>query len=204
MYKQVMLGLAFIVGSMQVVASVGDPEAGAQKTETCVACHSTDGNSTVGMWPKIAGQYESYLVKQLFEYRKGPEGDRYEPSMFGMVQGLSDQDIYDLAAYFSQQKMTDGMTQGQYLERGQKLWRGGDLAKGITACAACHQSQGLGNELAKYPRLRGQNAEYTADQLKKYRSGERKSDMNGIMRMIAAKMSDEDIDAVSSYAAGLQ
>ena len=204
MYKQVMLGLALLVGATGVMALVGDSDAGAQKNETCVACHNTDGNSTVGIWPKIAGQHQSYLVKQLLEYQKGPEGDRYEPSMYGMVQGLSEQDIYDLASFYAEQKMTAGITQAQYLERGEQLWRGGDLAKGITACMACHHPQGLGNELANFPRLKGQNAEYTASQLKKYRSGERKNDINGIMRMIAAKMSDEDIEAVSSYAAGLQ
>lgn len=173
------------------------------KTETCVACHNQDGNSVAPMWPKIAGQHDTYLYYQLKEFQKGQEGSRYDPTMYPMLQGLSDQDLANLAAFYAEQKTSKGETPQSKLELGEKLYRGGDVAKGVTACIACHGPRGLGNELAKYPRLSGQNAEYTAIQLKKYRSGERKTDPNAIMRIIAKKMTDEEIDAVSHYVSGL-
>lgn len=184
-------------------ASTGDPEKGKMLTETCVACHNDDGNSTVSMWPKIAGQHEDYLYKQLLAFSKGEEGPRYDPNMYSMVSSFSEQDMRDLSAYYASQKMTLGKASADLYEMGQAIYRGGDRKSGITACIGCHQAKGLGNDLAGFPRLSGQNEEYTAQQLKKYRDGSRQTDPNEIMRDIASRMSDEQIEAVSNYVAGL-
>lgn len=177
---------------------------GHKKAEVCAACHGADGNSPNPLWPNLAGQSERYLVKELKEYRKGDKGDRFEPIMFGMTQNLSDQDILDLAAYFASLKPKVGVAKAQLVALGEKIYRGGNPKTGVPACGpSCHGIQGDGITLAAIPRLGGQGAEYTADQLKKFRTGARKGDPNGIMRDIAKRMSDEEIQAVSSYVAGL-
>lgn len=193
--------LSCFIFSKAIAMPLGIP--GNAKTDTCIACHDSDGNSKTSIWPKIAGQHESYLYNQLIEFQKGESGNRYDPSMYPMVQALSEQELADLASYYSQQKTTLGEVLEDKVALGGKIYRGGNVDKGITACAACHGPKGMGNELANYPRLSGQNIEYTASQLKKYRSGDRKGDPNAIMRMIAAKMTDEEIDAVSHYVSGL-
>lgn len=194
--------VAFFCGT--VLAAVGDPIAGKAKSEVCAACHGVDGNSVTAIWPKIAGQPEKYLVKELTEYRKGEKGKRFDPSMFGMTQALSDQDILDLAAYYAGQTQTPGASKPEGIALGQKLYRGGDPSRGIPACGpSCHGIRGEGLEMAGIPRLSGQQLDYTIDQLKKFRSGTRADDPNGIMRDIAKRMTDEEIQAVSNYASGL-
>lgn len=180
-----------------------DPTLGQQKSQVCAACHGMDGNSVVPAWPKIAGQLEKYLVKELKEYRKGQQGARFDPVMYPMTQSLSDSDIDDLAAYFSKQTETIGSAKPELLALGEKIYRSGNLETGLPACAACHSPDGAGNGPAVFPRISGQFAEYTADQLKKFRAKTRSDDPNGIMRDIAKKMSDEEIQAVSSYVSGL-
>lgn len=180
----------------------GNAEHGKSISTTCVACHSTDGNSIIPMYPKIAGQYENYLLKQLLLY-KGQATDRQSANaqiMYTQVKDFSVKDLEDLAAYFSSQKMSKSETPQKFLTKGEKLYRGGDLEKHITACAACHSPTGKGNNAAFFPRLSGQHADYIIEQLKSYRSGERK---HYVMETIAKKMSDEEIDAVSHFAAGL-
>lgn len=182
----------------------GDPNAGKAKSEVCVACHGIDGNSVNPIWPKIADEPEKYLVHQLMEYRKGPQGKRFDPTMFGMTQNLTDQDILDIAAFYASQKATENKSNPKGMELGQKIYRGGDLARGIPACGpSCHGMRGEGLELAGIPKLSGQQLDYTIDQLKKFRAGVRADDANGIMRDIAKRMTDEEIEAVSNYAAGL-
>jgi cytochrome c553 len=187
-----------------------DPTAGEQKAQSCIVCHGPDGNAAITMYPKLAGQHASYLLFHLNGYRAGANGVT-DPAivtrtsataqvMYAQVKDLTDQDIVDLVAYFSAQKMTDGATDPQYLKQGEQLYRGGDLARGIPACAACHDPQGSGNGPAKYPRLSGQNVDYMVAQLKAYQSGESKK---ALMRLIAQKLTEEDIVAVSQYASGL-
>ncbi len=183
---------------------VGDIQAGKGKTQTCVACHGTDGNSTVPNWPKIAGQYENYLVKQLREFRAGEKGPRYEASMYAMVANLSDQDIADLAAYYASEKQTMGKAQNAYVELGQKIYRGGNLQTGATACLACHGPEGQGNEAAKYPKLAGQHAVYIENQLHAFKEGKRKNSPSEMMESISHRLSDEEMKAVSSYIEGLR
>lgn len=181
----------------------GDATAGQAKSAVCAACHGPDGNSTVLMWPKIAGQGKEYLVKELIEYRKGQQGPRFDPNMFAMTQALSDQDIADLAAYFADQTMSPGSAKADLVALGQKIYRGGNPDTGVPACAACHGAKGEGNELARFPKLSGQHADYTLDQLKKFKAKTRTDDPNQIMEDIGQRMSEDEMKAVSSYISGL-
>ncbi|MEE2024309.1 MULTISPECIES: c-type cytochrome [Alkalimonas] len=185
----------------------GDAAAGKEKATTCVACHGTDGNSPIDIYPKIAGQHAEYLYKQLQDYKQamqtGGERGRSNAVMFGMVAGLSDQDMRDLSAYFASQSMSAGTTPEHALERGQQLYRSGDAERGIPACIACHGPRGAGTSLSGFPRISFQHAPYLIETLKEFRSGARANDMNGMMRDIARKMTDEDIEMVSLYLGGL-
>lgn len=182
---------------------VGDALLGQEKSQVCTACHGVEGNSVVPAWPKIAGQLEKYLVKELKEYRKGEKGARFDPTMYSQTLSLTDSDIADLAAYFSKQTETLGSVKPELLALGEKIYKGGNLATGVPPCAACHSPDGMGNGPATFPRLSGQFPEYTVEQLKKFRANTRSDDPNGIMRDIAKKMTDEEIQAVSSYVSGL-
>lgn len=180
---------------------------GKQIAETvCVACHGADGNSSSAANPNLAGQVEGYLFKQLsnFQSVNGQPALRQNPVMNGMAAPYSDEDKKSLAAYFASQKLKPSIIKdaGQ-IALGQKLWRAGDLKKGIPACSGCHGPAGAGLP-AKYPRLAGQYADYTAAQLKLFRTSERANDPDATMRTIAAKMSDVEIKAVAEYAAGLR
>ncbi|MBE1300370.1 MAG: c-type cytochrome [Alteromonadaceae bacterium] len=188
-------------------SSAGDPEAGKAKSVTCAACHGNDGNSMIPMNPKIAGQHARYLEKQLMDFRTasktgGQEG-RNNAVMNGMAAALTDQDIKDLAAYYSDQKASEGTTPEDVIDVGGKLYRGGDVERGITACIACHGSRGNGTSLSNFPDISGQHPEYIKAQLEQFRSGTRANDLNGMMRDIAMKLTDEDIDVLSKYLGGL-
>lgn len=182
------------------VFAIGNIEAGKQKSTVCATCHNADGNSTTTVWPKIAGQYANYLVVQLKDFKSGA---RANPQMIPMVANLSDQDMQDLAAYFSSQKPTPSKALSDYVKLGERIYRGGNLKTGVAACTACHGPTGKGNLLAKYPRLSGQHADYIEAQLKAFRDKQRHNDINHIMQDIAKPMTDEEIKAVSQYAAGL-
>ncbi|MBD3585826.1 cytochrome c4 [Salinimonas sp. HHU 13199] len=185
----------------------GDAEAGKQKATTCAACHGPDGNSAIPMNPKLAGQHANYLVKQLKEFKlasqTGGEEGRNNAVMNGMAAPLSEQDMQDIAAYYSEQTLKEGTTPEDVIEPGEALYRGGDLERGITACMACHGPRGNGMQLAGFPDISGQHTDYLAAQLKAFRNGTRHNDMNGMMRDIAMKLSDKDIDILSKYLAGL-
>lgn len=203
-----MLTLFILSLSLSPIAyAEGNPEAGKAKSATCAACHGTDGNSLISMNPKIAGQHAKYLAKQLTEFRLasrtgGAEG-RNNAVMNGMAAALSDQDIADLAAYFASQRGTEGETGEEYITAGQQLYRGGDAERGITACIACHGPKGNGAGLAGFPDISGQHVEYTVSQLKLFREGKRANDANGMMRDIAKKLTDKDIEILANYVAGL-
>ena len=120
-----------------------------------------------------------------------------------MVAALSPDDMKNLGAYFAGQKPKDGAARNKDLvQLGQKIWRGGISAKGVAACASCHGASGAGVP-SQYPRLAGQHAEYTETQMKAWRSEQRANDPLKMMRTIAAKLSDKEIQAVSDYIAGL-
>ena len=175
-------------------------------SQVCVGCHSADGNSVAAANPKLAGQIEDYLYKQLrnFKAADGKPAERQNPVMNGMVAALSDADMKSLSAYFSGQKLKPEVAKNrQTIEMGQKIYRAGDASKGLPACAGCHGPAGSGIP-AQYPRLGGQFAEYIEAQLKAFRAGERANDPSKMMRMVAVKMTDPEIKAVSDYIAGLR
>ena len=169
----------------------GDPAAGQAKSAICAACHGMDGNSTVPTWPKLAGQHEQYLARQI---RLIKSGDRMVPEMAGITPGLSEQDIDDLAAYFASQTSNGGVADESLVELGQRIYRAGNAESGVPACMACHGPAGEGNPLSGYPALT------------RYRAGENwgeKDALSKIMNGSAAELTDEEIQAVSSYIEGL-
>ncbi|MCC2616910.1 cytochrome c4 [Aestuariibacter halophilus] len=203
------LGLIFCLtlGVAGQALAQGDAQAGKEKSATCAACHGNDGNSMIDMNPKIAGQHAGYLVKQLKEFKLaaetgGAEG-RNNAVMNGMAAPLSEQDMLDLAAYFASQDMSQGSTPEDVIAKGEALYRGGDADRGITACIACHGPRGNGMALADFPDISGQHPTYLKAQLEAFRSGQRANDLNGMMRDIAMKLSDEDIEILSKYLGGL-
>ncbi|WP_333608697.1 c-type cytochrome [Arsukibacterium sp.] len=206
--KKLLLPLTLLFGFIGTAnAFDGDAEAGKAKSVTCAACHGPDGNSPLDIYPKIAGQHAEYLYKQLQDYKlgmttAGAQG-RANAIMYGMVATLSDQDMKDLSAFFASQRMKPGSTPENVIERGEQLYRGGDAERGIAACIACHGPRGVGTSLAGFPKISFQNAEYLRITLKEFRSGARANDMNGMMRDIAKKLSDEDIEVLAQYLGGL-
>ena len=188
-------------------AEQGNAENGKTKSITCSACHGVDGNSAIPMNPKLAGQHEKYLVKQLTEFKlaskTGGKDGRNNAIMNGMSAALSEQDIRDLAAYYSSQEAVPGESTQDAVEQGNKLYIGGDLKRGITACIACHGPKGNGTSLSGFPDISGQHSVYIAAQLKSFRSGGRANSLNGMMADIAKRMTDEDIEVISSYVSGL-
>jgi cytochrome c553 len=184
----------------------GDPVLGEAQTAVCAACHGADGNSAVPTFPKLAGQGEKYLLKQLMDVR---DGARPIPSMVGQLDGKSDQDLADIAAFYAGQVSTGGQTDPELAELGAAIYRGGIPERSVPACSSCHSPTGKGNAPAGFPALAGQHAEYIASQLIAYRKGY--EDETGrtndgdtrVMRTIAFGLSDKEIEAVSSYASGL-
>ena len=173
--------------------------------QICAACHNPDGNSALAANPKLAGQHPDYLYKQLQDFKAdgGKAAVRNSPVMGGMVAALSDQDMKNVAAWYASQSQKGEQAKDQAIAVGQKLYRAGDAARGLPACAACHGPAGAGIP-SQYPRIGGQFADYTEAQLKAFRTGERANDQNKMMRAVAARMTDGEIKAVSDYVAGLR
>ncbi len=189
-----------VITTLGVAEAGGDPTAGKAKSVACAACHGTDGNSTNPVWPKLAGQNAQYLLKQLADFKAG---ERIDPMMSPMATSLTEADIADLASFYASQSITVGSAKPDLVAAGERIYRGGNRATGVAACMACHGPRGVGNPAAKYPALGGQHAAYTAKQLRAFKSGERANDPNSVMRAIAARMNDEEIDAVAAYVSGL-
>lgn len=180
---------------------VGDAAAGQAKTAVCGACHGPDGNSMAPNFPKLAGQGDRYLLKQLHEIK---DGKRTVLEMTGLLTNLNDQDLADIAAYYSSQKSSVGAADPALVARGEALFRGGNLEKGLPACTGCHSPDGQGNATAGFPHLGGQHASYVEKQLTDFREGDRTNDGDSmVMRSIAAKLSNKDIKALASYIQGL-
>lgn len=195
-----------LAGDVKVVTSTpakalfaGDVKSGQEKSVMCASCHGVDGNSLVPMYPNLAGQSASYLTKQLADFKSG---DRKDPVMAGMVAALSEKDMQDLGAFFAVQAPKAGT--GEASDIGQKLYFGGDAKKGVTACVACHGVKGKGMAHAGFPALAGQNAEYLKKQIASFRDGSRGNDKNNMMRNIAIKLSDSDIEELVKYMSSLK
>ncbi|HEX4870214.1 MAG TPA: c-type cytochrome [Moraxellaceae bacterium] len=194
----------------------GDAAAGQAKAAACGACHGADGNSMAPTFPRLAGQGARYLYKQLQDFKATR---RQNPTMIGMAMPLSDQDMADLAAYYAGQKPGVGMAKADLAKKGERLYRGGNSSKGLAACSGCHNPAGKGNALAGFPLLGGQHADYVKAQLQAFRAAGRndtvadpaqkrandaaKQGELGPMQMVAAKLSDEEIEALSSFISGL-
>lgn len=200
-FRLVAMFLSSLLLPFGAVYAEGNIKAGKAKAATCVACHGADGNITVDMWPKLAGQHEGYLVAQIKAIQEGEGGLRHEPTMYPMVKDLSEQDIMDLAAYYASLTIKHGVAQPEHVELGQLLYRAGIHEKGIPACAACHGPDGRGIGPFKFPAVAGQNMTYTLEQLKAYKTGERGT--GPMMSDLVQNMSDEEMTAVASYIAGL-
>lgn len=201
--NKLIVSLLLTFGITGVAHAAGDATAGQTKAAVCGACHGADGNSPLPNFPKLAGQGEKYLTKQMHDIK---DGKRTVLEMTGMLTNLNDQDLSDIAAYFASQAGSVGAADPKLVERGEKLFRGGDLDKGLPACTGCHSPDGSGNAAAGFPHLGGQHAQYIAKQLTDFRKEEagRANDGDAMtMRTIARKLSDEDIAAVASYIQGL-
>jgi cytochrome c553 len=209
--KKVAILFSLVLGWTQTgftadAGPIGDAAAGKAQTAVCSACHGADGNSAVPAFPKLAGQGQKYLYKQLVDIR---DGARPVPTMAGQLDGKNNQDLADIAAYYAEQAGSGGQTDPELLALGEAVYRGGIPERKVAACAACHSPTGSGNAPAGFPSLAGQHADYIAAQLRAYRKGY--EDETGrtndgdirIMRITAFGLSDKEIEAVSSYAAGL-
>ena len=199
--NKLIVSLLLTLGLVGVAHAAGDAKAGQAKAAVCGACHGADGNSMAPNFPKLAGQGERYLLKQMHDIK---DGKRTVLEMTGLLTNLSDQDLADIAAYFSSQNGSVGAADPKLVAQGEALFRGGKLAEGMPACTGCHNPADQGNAEAGFPHLGGQHAAYTAKQLTAFREGERTNDGDAmIMRSIAAKLSNKDIAAISSYIEGL-
>jgi cytochrome c553 len=175
-------------------------------SQVCAACHAADGNSPAAANPKLAGQFYDYLHKQLVNFKPqgGKKPARDNAVMAGMVANLSAADMQNVSVYYASQKLKPAMAKDKELAAlGQKVYRGGNAATGVAACAGCHGPSGAGMP-AQYPRIAGQFAEYVEAQLKAFRAGTRSNDPNGMMRGVAARMTDREIQGVAEYVAGLR
>lgn len=198
------LGSSFSLSASEAAGHAkkgADAANGKKLTGTCVACHGADGNSVNPDWPKLAGMGEAYLLKQLMDFR----GDkRHEASMTPMAKMIaSDSDAADLAAFFASQKTKSGTAKEDQVAAGKAIYKGGVLSSGVAACAGCHGPSGLGNPAAKFPKLSGQHAKYIVNQLKAFKAGKRNNDTGKMMRNVALKMTDAEMEAVSQYISGL-
>lgn len=206
--KKVLLASVIALSVMsQAALAAGDAAAGKAKAAACGACHGADGNSAAPTFPKLAGQGERYLIKQLQDIKSNV---RPVPAMAGLTDNLSAQDIADIAAYFSSQNGSLNQAKKDLVTKGEQIYRAGLKDRGIPACTACHSPSGTGNAPAGFPRLSGQHADYVAAQLKAYRAsadgdaaGRSNDGDTKPMRTVAAHLTDSEIAAVASYVSGL-
>jgi hypothetical protein len=195
------LSAALLTALSSGVLAEGSVQAGQAKAAACAACHGPTGNDSVlPNVPKLGGQGERYLVKQLHEIKADI---RKVPLMAPFVAALSEQDMLDLAAYFASLEAPRGAVEKAKLELGRKLYSAGDAKLGVAACLACHAPDGKGIASAGFPALSGQDTPYVELQLKSFRSGDRNNDQSNVMRMISARLNDKEIAALASYVAGL-
>ncbi len=205
------VSLGFSASILSVTATANEAEGTAKKaadtangqklSATCAACHGADGNSVNPDWPKLAGQHASYIEKQLHDFRADKRAD---PVMSAQAKGIkSESDIADLAAYFASKKTKLGSGTPDKVALGEALYRGGNLTSGVAACSGCHSPDGAGNPAAKFPKIAGQQTKYVIKQLKSFKAGARSNDSGKMMRNIAIKMTDAEMEAVAEYIAGL-
>ena len=189
--------------SMSSMATAGDAAAGKAKSAACGGCHGFDGNSPIATFPKLAGQNEAYIVKQMKDFKAN--STRQNEIMMGMAAPLSDADAADIGAYFQAQSLKAAAAFDESkIVAGREIYKGGDMQKGIPACQACHGPKGSGTAGIGFPQVGGQYVEYTLAQLRAFKDGTRSNDDKELMREIVAKMSDADLVAVANYMASLK
>jgi len=208
--KRITSFLIIALAGISFAHAAGDPEAGKAKAAVCGSCHGADGNSAAPNFPKLAGQGAAYTIKQLQDMK---DGKRVVNEMVGFLPALDEQGIKDIAAYYESQATTLGQADPDLVELGQKLYMGGNMETSVTACAGCHSPTGKGNGPAAFPALSGQHPAYIVAQLQKFREGARHegaavadvrvNDANRMMRDIAFKLKDFEIEALASYISGL-
>jgi cytochrome c553 len=191
---------AFAAEKVEVSATKVEVSSAVKAAQTvCAACHGADGNSPIALNPKLAGQLPEYLLKQLNNFK---EGKRANPIMAPMVANLSADEMKGLAAYYASQKITLAKAKSNGAgSLGEKIYRGGIAATGVPACASCHGANGAGIP-KQFPRVAGQHADYALAQMRAFRLGERAN--APMMMVIAAKMTDAEMQAVSDYMQGLR
>lgn len=192
--------------SAQANEYVGDAQKGEGKVALCAACHGPGGNSSMPNHPSLAGQNAEYLYKQLVDFKLALSDNtqgRFDPVMSAQTGHLSDEDMRDIAAYFAIQEAEQGSVSEEVAEKGFALYMGGDTDRAVTACAACHGPNGEGMNLAKFPRINSQRADYTVKTLKDFRDGNRTNDPNGMMRDVAAKLTDAEIELLAEFLTSL-
>jgi cytochrome c553 len=212
------LALAF-TSTSGILHAEGNISSGKEKAAACVSCHGEHGNSMVSSFPKLAQQHSSYLIKQLQAFKSGA---RKNPMMSSIAMGLTDDDMVDIAAYYADQEVSTNQlpildededekpastagekkTEGNdaiqaIIAQGSDLYRNGDLTREVSACIACHGPFGEGNKPAGYPLLKSQHADYLIKTLSDFKNDSRSNNPENIMHMIAKKMTDEEIKAVS-------
>lgn len=197
--KKLAISLMLSLG-LVVAAQAGDAGTGKKISGACAACHGKDGNSAAPSFPKIAGLGEAYLLKQLKDFKSG---DRNNAIMAGQVAALNETQMADLAAYFAGNKRTVGYAAADKVALGEKTYRAGNKATGVPACMACHSMDGSGMAAAGFPALGGQHSAYIKAQLVSFQEGKRNNDASDVMRDIAGRMSNKEVDAVSAYIQGL-
>jgi cytochrome c553 len=210
MTKAIRYGVCVLLASCLTLAGAvwavdGDPAAGKDKSTICQGCHGEDGISVNPMCPNLAGQFPGYIKKQIrdFQHEK-----RVDPIMSGMAAMITeDQDLKDIAAYFSSRKRMAGSTSTNrnLVAKGEMIFHQGNPDTNLYACANCHGENGKGKSEINnvFPVIGGQTKDYIVKQLKDLRSGDRHNDPAGMMGNIARKLSDEEIDAVAEYVSGL-
>jgi cytochrome c553 len=195
-------------------ANPGDATAGQTKAGACAACHGLDGNSADAQYPKLAGQHERFIWRQLKLFKSG---ERENPIMMGMAGALSEQDMRDIGAYFATQKAVPGVaddtviatgpnTGKKFYQVGESIFRAGKPSAGVPACEACHGPTGRGNPGPSYPSLGGQHASYTVARLTFFRTGGvwgKDATANVVMSQVAKNLSDEEIQSLATYIQGL-
>ncbi len=197
-----LLGLTSLALIGLTPAQAADLEAGKAKSAICVACHGADGNSVNPAWPRLAGQHAKYIEKQLHDFKSGK---RKDATMTAMAMPLTDDDIANLAAYFSTQKPNGNAKYDEaLLKKGQDIYRGGITESGIAACMGCHSPDGMGNGPAGFPRLAGQHPDYVIKQLQTFKHGTRSNDPGKMMRGLTGRMLETEMKAVAAYIAAMK
>lgn len=200
-----------LIGLTNAIAAEGNVASGKEKTASCAGCHGEDGNSPADTFPKLAGQHASYIVKQLVAFKSG---ERKDAMMAALASSLSEQDMQDAAAFYSSQKVSpnakneadaaDKEDAAALLIEGRNLYRNGNLATQVSACIACHGPFGDGNKPAAFPLIKSQHTAYLIKTLTDFKTDLRSNNPENMMHMIAKKMSEREIKAVSVFLSNLQ